>query len=160
VGDLERIETRRAELTDAIEQAFLAHPLGKVLVTLCGFGPRTGARTLAEIGDPQRFANGARLAAYAGLAPVDRRSGRSLNAAHQHRGGNHRLKNALFIAAFVATRHDPAARAYYLRKRAEGKKHNAAVTCVARRRCDLILAMLKTRTPYQPPTPENLAEAA
>jgi transposase len=160
LGDLERIQTRRAELTDTIEEAFLAHPLGQVLVTLCGFGPRTGARTLAEIGDPHRFANGGRLAAYAGLAPVDRRSGRSLNSTHQHRGGNHRLKNALFLAAFVATQHDPAARAYYQRKRAEGKKHNAAVTCVARRRCDLILAMLKTGTPYQAPTPENLPESA
>ena len=37
---------------------------------MCGFGPRTGARTLAEIGDPNRFANPARLAAYAGLAPA------------------------------------------------------------------------------------------
>jgi len=151
IGDLDRIQRRRDELAVTIEEVFLSHPLGKVLVTLCGFGPRTGARTLAEIGDPHRFLNGSRLAGYAGLAPSDRRSGRSLNSAHQQRGGNHRLKNAMFIAAFVATQHDPEARAYYQRKRAEGKKHNAAVTCVARRRCDLILAILKTGTPYQPP---------
>lgn len=55
----------------------------------------------------------------------------------------------MFVDAFVATQHDPEARAYYQRKRAEGKKHNAAITC-ARRRCDLILTMLKTATPYQP----------
>jgi transposase len=158
-GDLDRIHTRRAELAKQVEEVFLQHPLAKVLVSLCGFGPRTGARTLAEIGDPHRFANGGRLAAYAGLAPVDRRSGRSINNASQARTGNHRLKNALFIAAFVAARHDPTARAYYLRKRAEGKKHNAAITCLARRRCDLILAMLKTATPYQPPH-ENLPTAA
>ena len=54
----------------------------------------------------------------------------------------------MFIAGFVASQHDPNARAYYQRKRDEGKRHNAAVICVARRRCDLILAMLKTRTPY------------
>ena len=47
----------------------------------------------------------------------------------------------MFIAAFVA---------YYLRKRAQGKEHNAAVLCVARRRCNIILPMLKTQTPYQP----------
>lgn len=150
MSDLDRIQHRRDELAKTIEAVFLAHPLGKVLVTLCGFGPRTGARTLAEIGDPHRFATGSRLAGYAGLAPSDRRSGKSLNSSHQQRGGNHRLKNAMFIAAFVATQHDPEARAYYQRKRAEGKKHNAAVTCVARRRCDLILAMLKTATPYEP----------
>lgn len=160
VGDLDRICARRDQLAEAIEEVFLSHPLGQVLVTLCGFGPRTGARTLAEIGDPHRFANGSRLAAYAGLAPTDWRSGRSIKGAFQHRGGNHRLKNAMFIAAFVATQHDPDARAYYQRKRAEGKKHNAAVICVARRRCDLILAMLKTQTPYDPNRHQELPIAA
>ena len=138
--------------------------MGKVLSTMCGFGPRTGARTLAEIGDPNRFANPGRLAAYAGLAPVDWQSGRS-HSTRRKRGGNHRLKNAMFIAAFVATQHDPDARAYYLRKRAESKRHNAAVICVARRRPNIILAMLKTQTPYQPrqlqpETPEKLPNAA
>lgn len=148
VTDLNRLHTERATLGKQIETVFLEHPLGQVLVTLCGFGPRTGARTLAEIGDPTRFANGARLAAYAGLAPVDRRSGRSINGATASRRGNHRLKNAMFLAAFVAVQHDPHARAYYERKRAEGKKHNAAVICVARRRCDLIWAMLTRNEPY------------
>ena len=76
------------------------------------------------------------------------------------RGGNHRLKNALFTAAFVATQHDPDARAYYQRKRSQGKRHNAAVICVARRRCNIILAMLKTQTPYQEPQPQPLPQAA
>ena len=159
-ADLDRIINRRESLAADIEEAFLEHPLGKVLNSMCGFGPRTGARTLAEIGDPNRFANPARLAAYAGLAPVDHQSGRS-HTTRRSRGGNHRLKNAMFIAAFVATRHDPDARAYYQRKRAQGKKHNAAVICVARRRCNIILAMLKTRTPYQPRTqPQKLPDAA
>lgn len=160
LGDLDRVQTRRAELGNQIEEAFLSHPLGQVLVTLCGFGPRTGARTLAEIGDPSRFETGSRLASYAGLAPTDWRSGKSINGAFQHRGGNHRLKNAMFIAGFVASQHDPNAKAYYQRKRDEGKKHNAAVICVARRRCDLILAMLKTATPYDPARHENLLIAA
>ena len=66
----------------------------------------------------------------------------------------------MFIAAFVATQHDPDARAYYQPKRAQGKEHNAAVICVARRRCNIILAMLKTQTPYQPRQPEKLPHAA
>ena len=158
-SDLDRICARRDLLANDIKEAFRAHPLGKVLASLCGFGPRTGARTLAEIGDPHRFANGARLAAYAALAPVDRQSDRTATT-RKPRGGNHRLKNAMFTAAFVATQHDPAARAYYQTKRAEGKRHNAAVICVARRRCNIILAMLKTQTPYQPPQPQNLPKTA
>jgi transposase len=126
-SDLDRTIARRDQLATEIETVFMSHPLGVVLVTLCGFGPRTGARTLAEIGDPQRFADGGRLAAYAGLAPVDRRSGRSINTSSRSRSGNHRLKNAMFLAAFVAAQHDPVAKAYYQRKRAEGKKHNAAI---------------------------------
>ena len=121
-ADLDRIIARRQRLEADIGQAFLEHPLGKVLNSMCGFGPRTGARTLAEIGDPHRFANPGRLAAYAGLAPVDRQSGRS-HTTGRSRGGNHRLKNAMFIAAFVASQHDPDARAYYLRKLAQGKEH-------------------------------------
>lgn len=151
-ADLDRICARRGQLATEIEEAFTEHPLGKVLSSLCGFGPRTGARTLAEIGDPHRFDNGSRLAAYAGLAPVDWQSGRS-KTTRKPRGGNRRLKNAIFTAAFVAAQHDPDARAYYQRKRAEGKRHNAAVVCVARRRCNIILAMLKTQTPYHQPQP-------
>ena len=158
-ADLDRIIARRQRLEADIEEAFLEHPLGKVLNSMCGFGPRTGARTLAEIGDPHRFANPGRLAAYAGLAPVDRQSGRS-HRTRRARGGNHRLHNAMYTAAFVATQHDPDARAYYLRKLAQGKGHNAAVICVARRRPNIILAMLKTQTPYQPRQPEKLPDAA
>ena len=117
-GDLDRIIGLRERLEADIGAAFLEHPLGKVLNSMCGFGPRTGARTLAEIGDPHRFANPGRLAAYAGLAPVDRQSDRS-HTTRRSRGGNHRLHNAMF----VASRHDPDARAYYLRKRAQGKEH-------------------------------------
>ena len=159
-ADLDRIHTRRDELAGQIEEVFLEHPLGAVLVTLTGFGPRTGARTLAEIADPNRFADGGRLAAYAGLAPVDRRSGRSLNSTTRSRSGNHRLKNAMFLAAFVAAQHDPAARSYYLRKRNEGKAHNAAIICLARRRCDLILSMLKTSTPYDKTRHQEFPAAA
>ena len=161
--DIERISSQRVELAEQIEETFLAHPLGKVLVTLCGFGPRTGARTLTEIGHPARFADGGRLAAYAGLAPIDRRSGKSINNSSASRRGNHRLKNAMFLAAFVAVQHDPNAKAYYAKKRAEGKRHNAAVICVARRRYDLIQAMLTTATNHDPnynETLENLKKVA
>ena len=55
----------------------------------------------------------------------------------------------MFLAAFASLR-DPASKAFYDRKRAEGNRHNAALTSLARRRCDVILAMLRNREPYQP----------
>ena len=159
IVELDRPLERRKRLVAEIEELFSAHPFGRILDTLPGIGPRTGSRILAEIGDGSRFANGSRLASYAGLAPVTRQSGSSLRAEARSRRGNHRLKNAMFLAAFASLR-DPASRAFYDRKRAEGKAHNAAVICLARRRCDVILAMLRSRTPYQAEVPHDQPVAA
>lgn len=150
-AELDRLLKRREVLAAEIEEVFLAHPFGELLVTMPGIGPRTGARILAEIGDGSRFANGSKLASYAGLAPVDRQSGTSLNGASRSRRGNHRLKNAMFLAAFASLR-SPESKRFYDRKRAEGKKHNAAVICLARRRCDVILAMARNHEAYRIPT--------
>jgi transposase len=147
-GELDRVSARRDALAGEIEEAFLSHPSGELLASMPGIGPRTGARILAEIGDGSAFRDGSKLAAYAGLAPVTRQSGTSLNGESRSRRGNHRLKNAMFLAAFASLR-DPASKTFYDRKRAEGKRHNAALICLARRRCDVILAMLRTRQPYQ-----------
>lgn len=159
-GELDRVFARRAALATEIEEVFMAHPFGQLLSTLPGIGPRTGSRILAEIGDGHRFANGDRLASYAGLAPVTRQSGKSLNGESKSRRGNHRLKNAMFLAAFAALR-SPESKVFYDRKRAEGKRHNAALICLARRRCNVILAMLQTGQPYSPShRTSQLAEAA
>ena len=53
----------------------------------------------------------------------------------------------MFLAAFASLR-SPESKAFYDRKRAEGKRHNAAVICLARRRCNVILAMLRDHQPY------------
>ncbi len=118
-----------------------------------GVGVRTAARILIEVGDASSFPNAGHLAAYAGLAPVTRRSGTSIRGEHPARSGNKHLKRALFLSAFAALRCDPISRAYYDRKRAQGKKHNAALICLARRRCDVIYAMLKHQQTYQPRIP-------
>lgn len=158
-AELDRVCGRRDTLAAEIEEAFLSHPFGELLASMPGIGPRTGARILAEIGDGSAFRDGSKLAAYAGLAPVTRQSGTSLNAETRSRRGNHRLKNAMFLAAFASLR-DPASKAFYDRKRAEGKRHNAALICLARRRCDVILAILRTHRPYQSARPSALASAA
>jgi len=48
-----------------------------------GLGVRTAARILLEIGDISAFATPGHLAAYAGLAPVTKRSGSSIKDEHQ-----------------------------------------------------------------------------
>ena len=94
------------------------------------------------------FASAAHVASYAGLAPATRQSGRSIKGEQQARRGNRSLRGALYISAFASLRH-PASRAYYDRKRAEGKNHTAALTCLARRRVDVLYAMLRDRQHYR-----------
>lgn len=144
----------RAAVAKDVERALDAHPLAKVLTSMPGVGVGTAAVILVEIGDGSSFPTAAHLASYAGLAPVTRRSGSSIKGEHPNRAGNKRLKNALFQSAFAALR-DPASRAYYDRKRAEKKKHNAAIICLARRRLNVIYAMLRDGTYYQPKTAPN-----
>ena len=157
-GQLDRIVARRQQLGTEIEHAFFARPEAAILSSLPGIGPRLGARIAVEIGDIRRFKTPAHLAAYAGLGPTPRQSGTSIRGNVPSRHGNHRLKNALFLAAFASLRHPPS-RVYYDRKRAEGKRHNQAVLCLARRRVDVLHAMLSRRLPYQlPATP--LAQSA
>jgi hypothetical protein len=59
----------------------------------------------------------------------------------------------MFIAAFASLRADPASRAYYDRKRAEGKRHIAALICLARRKTDVLFAMIRDHKTYVPATP-------
>jgi transposase len=111
-------------------------------MSMPGVGIKTAANILLAVGDCSDFPDAAHLAAYAGIAPVTRRSGTSIRGEFPARSGNKRLKNALFRSAWVASNCHEASRAYYAKKRAEGKRHNAAVMCLARRRCNVIFAML------------------
>ncbi len=141
---------RREQLEKEIEQAFFELPEATILRSLPGVGPRLGARIAVEIGCIRRFRTPAQLAAYAGLGPTPRQSGTSINGTTSTRSGNHRLKNALFLAAFSSLRHGPS-RIYYDRKRAQGRRHTQAVLCLARRRVDVLHAMLSQGIPYRPP---------
>ncbi|MDG4763554.1 IS110 family transposase [Solwaraspora sp. WMMD406] len=140
---------QRDKVAEQVEGMLDAHPLAPVLTSMPGIGVRTAARILLEVGDGTSFPTPGHLAAYAGLAPVTRRSGTSIRGEHPPKGGNKQLKRAFFLSAFAALA-DPLSRAYYDRKRAEGKKHNAALICLARRRVDVLHAMLRTQRPYQP----------
>ncbi|MFV2013723.1 IS110 family transposase, partial [Micromonospora sp. LOL_027] len=135
---------QRDQVAEQVEGMLDAHPLAPVLTSMPGIGVRTAARILLEVGDGTSFPTPGHLAAYAGLAPVTRRSGTSIRGEHPPKGGNKQLKRAFFLSAFAALA-DPLSRAYYDRKRAEGKKHNAALICLARRRVDVLHAMLRTQ---------------
>jgi transposase len=156
---LKTVLQQRKQVAEQVEGILDAHPLAGVLTSMPGIGVRTAARILLEVGDASNFASSGHLAAYAGIAPVTRSSGTSIKGEHPARTGNRQLKRAFFLAAFAALS-DPVSRAYYDRKRAEGKKHNAALICLARCRCDVLYAMLRNGTHYRHPKPVSAPAAA
>lgn len=146
---IRELREQRRQLASKVEKLLEDHPLLTVLTSMPGIAVRTASQILLAIsGDISRFKSAAHLAA--GIAPVTRRSGTSIHSEHPARGGNKRLKNALWQTAFIAAFHDPDSHAYYQRKRDEGKRHNAAIICLARRRCNVLYSMLKNGTLYQP----------
>ena len=143
LGTLRR---QRAEIAVEVEKLVNDHPLSPVLTSMPGVGVRTAARLLTEV-TGKHFETAGHLASYAGFAPVTRRSGSSIRGEHPSRRGNKILKRTLFLSAFAALS-DPVSRRYYDRKIAQGKRHNQALIALARRRCDVLYAMLRDGTLY------------
>jgi len=145
--------------TDAmIEERFRRHRHAEIIVSMSGFGVTLGAEFLASTGgDMSAFDSVDRLAGVAGLAPVPRDSGRISGNLQRPRRYNRRLLRACYLSALYSIRSDPASRTYYNRKRAEGKRHSQAVLALARRRLNVLWAMLRDHTTYQPTTPTAAA---
>lgn len=145
------LRQQRAEVAAEVAALVRAHPLCPVLISLPGVEIRTAAAILVTTAG-KTFASAAHLAAYAGIAPVTRRSGSSIRGEYASRRGNKVLKDALFLSAFSSLSHPPS-RTYYDRKRAEGKRHTQAILALTRRRVDVLYAMMRDGTRYQVPTP-------
>ncbi|MFP3155758.1 IS110 family transposase [Lachnospiraceae bacterium ZAX-1] len=123
--------------------------------TIPGIGEAIGAAILGEVGDISRFSSGAKLVAYAGIDASASQSGEYEAAnSHMSKRGSPYLRKALFRAAFVASNTDPVFKAYYQKKRLEGKHHNVAVGAVARKLCYTIYAVLKHNVPYEVQAPK------
>jgi len=145
--------------TDAmIEERFRRHRHAEVILSMPGFGVILGAEFLAATGgDMTAFDSADRLAGVSGLAPVPRDSGRVNGNLKRPRRYDRRLLRACYLSALVSIRTDPASRTYYDRKRAEGKRHPQAVLALARRRLNVLWAMLRDGTLYQPGAPNTAA---
>jgi transposase len=144
----ERLARIEAQLAALLER----HADAAIVMSMPGMGVVLASEFFVEVGDLKRFASSDALAAAAGIAPVLRQSGKS-SFRRRPSGGNKGLKRVFYQSAFVALR-DPRSRAYYARKRKEGKRHHQALLALARRRVDVLWAMLRDRSPYRsmPPT--------
>jgi len=145
LGLKERVES----IDEELGKRFFARPEARILTSLPGMGPILGAEFLVAVGDIRAFESAERLAAYAGLVPAACDSGKRVGNHRRMRGGNKTLKRVFYQSAFASLRSTPESRIFYDRKRAEGKRHTQALIALARRRVNVVWAMLRDGTTFE-----------
>jgi transposase len=139
-----------AELDKAIETRFREHRDFEVITSMPGLGVILGAEFLAATGgDMNHFGTPDRLAGFGGVAPVPRDSGKISGNLRRPRRYNRRLQRVFYISALFSIRHCEDSRRFYDRKRSEGKRHIQAVLALARRRVNVLWALLRDGRTYE-----------
>jgi transposase len=152
-----RFNTQEAELLEQSMEQFLSH-FDCTLTTMNGIDVITAANLLSCIGDIKKFSTPAKLARYAGIAPVTHASGkRDLQYASQR--GNRELGAIFYALAVRLTMRvgkggrvmNPFFYEYYHRKLSEGKTKRQALKSVQRRLVNIIWSMLTHSEEYVNP---------
>ncbi|MFE9688085.1 IS110 family transposase [Streptomyces sp. NPDC006285] len=147
-----------AEMDKLIAARFRDHELAEVISSMPGVGPLLGAEFLAATGgDMSRFTSSDRLASFAGVAPVPRDSGQVSGNLHRPRRYHRGLQRVFYTSALISIRSCDASRRFYERKRAEGKRHTQAVLALARRRVNVLWALIRDGRCYQGDLPVTTA---
>ena len=153
------LDQRVAELDKQIAALFAEHPQAEVIQSMPGFGPILGATLLVTAGDLAAFPSAGHLAAAAGLVPVPNDSGRRTGNLHKPRRYSRPLRRVFYLSAQTSMMRDGPSRDYYLKKRQHARAHNQAVIALARRRVDVLWALLRDNRTYAA-IPPALATAA
>ena len=140
---IEKIKKIELRIESLISQSQLA----KTIQSIPGFGIICSAELAGEIGTMKRFSKEDSLARYIGMAPLDNSSGRYTGA----KGGKQVNRHAKTAMMTAAARHYACvsqSKAYYDKKRGEGKKHNQAVRSLGRHLSRAIWSLVKHRREY------------
>ena len=149
--DLDVLRRRLRDLDRDIAATLEHHEIGTLLTTIDGIGPTTAARLIAELGNPAHFRAPAALAAYVGVIPGLRHSGKR----HPARAGltplgHARLRAALWMPTLTAVRKNPWLRAYYERLLARGKLPKVALVACMHKLLFAVYSVAKHRRPFVP----------
>src|SRR5277367_5455830 len=140
VTEIRHLDRRIAKAAADIKTAVTAS--GTTLTELCGIGDLTAGKILGRVGTIDRFRSAAAFATYTGTAPIDVSSGDVVR--HRlSRAGDRQLNLCLHVMALTQVRQDTQGRAYYLRKRTDGKGHKEAMRCLKRRLSDVVYRQLR-----------------
>lgn len=129
------------------------------LETIPGISLVIASEILAEIGDINRFSSSAKLAKFAGIAPVTFGSGGKETTA-KNKQGNRKLNGIFFMLAMQSVQirgekaRNPAFYNYYQKKISEGKCKKQAMIAVMRRLVNIVFGMLRNGSAYRMPKVE------
>jgi transposase len=141
------LEDLGRELRDAIEKSPLWRERDDLLKGVPGVGPVVSRTLLSALPELGRL-NRKQVAALVGVAPLNRDSG-AFRGKRMVWGGRSRVRQALYRATLVATKHNPLIRTFYERLLAAGKVKKVALVACMRKLLTILNAMLKHRTPWQ-----------
>jgi len=142
------------DLDKQLTGRFRDHPQAHIIESMPGMGPILGA------GDLAAFGTAARLATYAGLAPVPDDSGKRTGVLRRPRRYHRRLRHVFYMAAFSSLKNDGPSREFYERKRSERQRHTRAMIALSRRLVDVLWALLRDNRTWQPRPPTPLPASA
>ncbi len=145
----QQVSRRIRRLLEQLSRPATEHSDAAILLSLPGVGQSVGATMLAEASQPLAERDYHALRCYAGIAPVTRKSGKRKVVLMRY-GCNQRLRNALYYWSLASIQNDQWARAYYAELRARGHSHGTALRMLGDRWLAVLVAMLKTRTLYDP----------
>ena len=145
------LETELADLDHDIDDAVRGSPAWReaedLLSSVPGVGPVVSRSLLAELPELGHL-DRKKVAALAGLAPFTRQSG-TWKGRSFIGGGRTTVRTVLFMAALVATRHNPVLKAFYQHLLQAGKPKMLALLAVARRLLVILNAILRDKRPWQ-----------
>lgn len=149
---LEHVQSEIETLEKAIEEAVKEERLDDDIHTLTsipGIGTTTATNFVAEIGSIKRFASVKQLCAFIGFDPAIRQSGSSIDSkGHISKRGHASLRRTLWQMAIGVIRCLPKYKAYYEKKRQEGKTFKQAVVAVGNKLLRLLFTLLKNKMPF------------
>lgn len=141
LADLDR------DINDAVRSSPAWREAEDLLSSVPGVGPIVSRSLLAELPELGTL-DRKKIAALAGLAPFTRQSG-SWKGRSFIGGGRTAVRTVLFMAALVATRHNPVLKAFYEHLLQAGKPKMLALLAVARRLLVILNAILRDKRPWQ-----------
>lgn len=149
--DLDTLRRRLRSLERDIDGKLAEHEVGSLLTTIDGIGPQTAARLIATLGDPAEFRSAAALAAYVGVIPGLKQSGKKRSTrASMTPLGNAQLRAALWMPTLTAVRRNPWLKAHYEALRARGKLPKVALVACMHKLLLAVYSVAKHRKPFVP----------